>query len=392
LCEGLAQKLTPIPRADGYRQTQAGEWYSNPINFQRPDMARPARTGKMPSARRTSVTRPLVSIILPTYNRARFLPEALSAIAAQTLTDWELIVVDDGSTDDTPEVIRAHAATVGRPLRYVPQANGGAYAARNTGLAHASGECVAFYDSDDLWLPRYLERLAGALARHPEVAWAYAACRSVDQSSGRELASSTFYEAGRPRPFLALRATRDEEGFRVIDDPGLVACQIEYGLYAGLQNSLIRRSVFEHERFCPDYRVVEDVLFLIRRLAEGMRIGYYDEVQVTYRVHDDNSSASVSGAGSGKLLPVYEEQVLGLESLQRSTTLTPGDARALRRRLAHVAFWHLGYAGYWQRGDGPAASRAFRRALRVWPWSPSMWKTWLATEVRRATGFAPTSG
>ena len=66
---------------------------------------------------------------------------------------------------------------------------------------------------------------------------------------------------------------------------------------------------------------MEDVLFLIRRLAEGMRIGYYDDVQVTYRVHDDNSSASVSGAGSGKLLPVYEEQVMGLEALQRSSAL-----------------------------------------------------------------------
>jgi glycosyltransferase involved in cell wall biosynthesis len=333
------------------------------------------------------VTRPLVSIILPTYNRARFLPEAFTAIAAQTLTDWELVVVDDGSTDDTPDVV--HAATLGRPLRYVPQANGGAYAARNTGLDHATGEYIAFYDSDDLWLPRHLERLAGALARHPEVAWAYAACRSVDQSSGRELASSTFYDNGRPRSFLALHATRDSDGFRVIDDTGVVACQIEHGLYAGLQNSLIRRSVFERERFSPDYRVVEDVLFLIRRLAEGMRIGYYDDVQVTYRVHDDNSSASVSGAGSGRLLPVYEEQVMGLESLQRSTTLNPRDARALRRRLAHVAFWHLGYAGHWQRGEGPAASRAFRRALREWPWSPSMWKTWLAMEVRRAIGSTP---
>ena len=188
------------------------------------------------------MTRPLVSIILPTYNRARFLPEAFAAIAAQTLTDWELIVVDDGSTDDTPEVIRAHAATLGRPLRYVPQANGGAYAARNTGLAHATGEHIAFYDSDDLWLPLYLERLAGALARHPEVAWAYAACRSVDQSSGASWRASTFY---RRRPPAAVsgapchaRQRRDSVSSMI---PGVVACQIEHGLYAGLQNSLIRR-------------------------------------------------------------------------------------------------------------------------------------------------------
>jgi glycosyltransferase involved in cell wall biosynthesis len=335
------------------------------------------------------VTRPLVSIILPTYNRARFLPEAFSAIDDQTLTDWELIVVDDGSTDDTPDVIRAHASRFGGRLHQVRQANGGAYAGRNTGLDHATGEYVAFYDSDDLWCPHYLERLAGALGRHPDVAWAYCACRSVEQSSGREIATNTFLDGGRPRAFLALHAQPDSEGFRTIDDPGVIACQIEHGLYAGLQNSVIRRAVFERERFSPEYRVVEDVHFLIRRLVEGLRIGYYNEVQVVYRVHDDNSSASVSGAGAGRLLPVYQEQVLGLEALRRSTRLQPRDARALRRRLAHVGFWHLGYAGHWQRGDGPAASRAFRRALRVWPWSLPMWKTWLAAEMRRAIGSVP---
>ncbi len=356
-------------------------------HFPHASFGRPERSGKI-TLLPTPVTRPLVSIILPTYNRARFLPEAFAAIEGQSLTDWELIVVDDGSTDNTPHIVRAHAAVSSRPLRHAQQQNGGAYAARNTGLAHATGEYIAFYDSDDLWLPHHLERLAGALDRHADVAWAYAACRSVDQASGRELAANTFRHDGCPRPFLALRSTPDPEGFRVIDDPGTTACQIEHGLYAGLQNSLIRRSVFEGERFWPGYRVVEDVLFLTRRLAEGMRIGYYDDVHVVYRVHDDNSSAAVSGAGP-TLLPVYEEQVKGFEALQRSVNLKPPEARALRRRLAHVAFWHLGYTGYWQRGDGAGASRAFRVALRAWPWNLPMWKTWLATEVRRAIGSVP---
>jgi GT2 family glycosyltransferase len=328
------------------------------------------------------VTNPLVSIILPTYNRASFLPDAFAAIKAQRLQNWEIVVIDDGSTDETPAIVRTHEAELGRPLRFVRQLNSGAYAARNAGLEQASGEYIAFYDSDDLWLPEHLDRLAAALDRHPDVAWAYAACRSVEQSSGKELSATTFVHDGHPRPFRQLHAAVDAEGFHVIDDPGVLACQIEHGLYAGLQNSLIRRSVFARERFWPDYRVVEDVLFLIRRLAEGLRIGYCEDVQVVYRVHEGNSSASAHGGSNAHMLAIYEEQVRGLERVAQSVVLQPRDATALRRRLAHLTFWHLGYSGYLQQGDRDGARRAFRRALREWPWSPAMWKTWLATEVR----------
>jgi len=332
------------------------------------------------------MTPPAVSVILPTFNRARFIPEALESIQSQQWPSMELIVVDDGSTDGTRDLIERVGDRFTHPIRYIFQENSGAYAARNTGLEHAQGDFIAFYDSDDLWYPHHLERLAAALTRHPDVAWAYAACRSVEQSSGRELAASTFLIDGRPRPFLNLHATTDEQGFHVIDDTGVLACQIEHGLYAGLQNSLIRRSVFEGERFWPGYRVVEDVLFLARRLAAGMRLGYYEDVQVVYRVHQGNSSASAHGGSTEHMLAIYEEQVRGFEAIRRSTQLQPADARALRRRLAHVAFWHLGYSGYLQRGDTPSARRAFRRAIREWPWSPGMWKTWLGMEVRQALG------
>src|SRR5262245_53377862 len=99
---------------------------------------------------------PAVSIILPTFNRARFLPEACAAIRGQRWADWELIVVDDGSTDDTERVVREQTAGWQQPVKYVRQKNQGAYGARNTGLDHARGKYIAFYDSDDLWLPHHL--------------------------------------------------------------------------------------------------------------------------------------------------------------------------------------------------------------------------------------------
>ncbi|QMV01259.1 glycosyltransferase [Devosia sp. D6-9] len=99
---------------------------------------------------------PLVSVILPTYNRAATLPAAIASVLGQSYANLELIVVDDAS----PQDIRALVDAIGDPrLRYVRRhANGGAGAARNTGLEHVRGELIAFQDSDDLWLPGKLER------------------------------------------------------------------------------------------------------------------------------------------------------------------------------------------------------------------------------------------
>src|SRR5438552_17827230 len=94
-----------------------------------------------------SVKQPAVGIILPTYNRAKFLPQAFAAIQNQQFQDWELIVVDDGSTDNTRELVTELSRGWPQPVRYVYQENQGAYAARNTGLGLAISEHVAFYDS-----------------------------------------------------------------------------------------------------------------------------------------------------------------------------------------------------------------------------------------------------
>jgi teichuronic acid biosynthesis glycosyltransferase TuaG len=98
----------------------------------------------------------LVSIVMPAYNAGRHVAESVRSVQAQTCGRWELVVVDDGSTDDTREVVEAFAAVDSR-VRCVGRENGGQAAARNTGLREARGELVAFLDADDLWLPGKLE-------------------------------------------------------------------------------------------------------------------------------------------------------------------------------------------------------------------------------------------
>ena len=115
-----------------------------------------------------SQPRPLVSVILPTYNRVRYVGEAIESALRQSYRNLEVICIDDGSKDDTPAVV-AELADHDPRLRYIRQANGGVSAARNHGLRLARGEWIAFLDSDDIWRPWKLEVQMALLAARPEV-------------------------------------------------------------------------------------------------------------------------------------------------------------------------------------------------------------------------------
>jgi len=109
-----------------------------------------------------------VSVVIPAYNSGRFIARAVESVLGQSRAAAEVIVVDDGSTDDTGEAVRRY----GERVRYVRQENGGASVARNTGVAAAEGEWIAFLDADDEWLPGKLAAQMDLLGRHPELRWA----------------------------------------------------------------------------------------------------------------------------------------------------------------------------------------------------------------------------
>ena len=108
--------------------------------------------------------KPEVSVILPTYNRGWILKEAIDSVLAQDFRDFELIVVDDGSTDNTPQILDSYH----QDLMVVRQPNRGVSAARNRGIAAAGGGLIAFLDSDDLWLPRKLSSQVVFFNSNPE--------------------------------------------------------------------------------------------------------------------------------------------------------------------------------------------------------------------------------
>jgi glycosyltransferase involved in cell wall biosynthesis len=128
----------------------------------------------------------LVSTIIPVFNRPRLLVEAVSSVFAQTYRPIEIIIIDDGSTDDTPRVAQELAAQHSDIIRHVRKDNGGCAQARNTGLALAIGEFIQLLDSDDILLPDKFALQVGGLREHPDCGVSY--CLTYE------------YEAGDPRP------------------------------------------------------------------------------------------------------------------------------------------------------------------------------------------------
>jgi glycosyltransferase involved in cell wall biosynthesis len=323
-----------------------------------------------------------VSIILPTYNRAGFLPRALDAIRNQSDSDWELIVVDDGSTDDTRHVVNAITREWPQPTRYFYQENRGAYGARNAGLDCARGDFIAFYDSDDVWMAHHLRRCLEVLGDHPEIDWVYAACRIVEYDSGREVAPNTFYIEGRPRPFLRLDS-RPAGRAKLIVDPEALCCTLTHGLYCGLQNSVIRSCVFEYERFQEIPRnECEDQVFVARAIASGRRFAYLEGVHVDYVIHAQNSSAAGFDANVSRKARVIRELVTGFESFRLQVDLCPNASQALDKRLAREYFWNLGYLLFQHPERRSEALLAFERGLKLWPWDLWQWKTYMISKLR----------
>ena len=326
--------------------------------------------------------RPRVSIILPCFNRGRFLQAAVQSIRQQSFDDWELVVVDDGSTDGSGDILMPLLEPLGRRARYIRQANAGPYGARNTGLDLANGEYIAFFDSDDVWLPDYLSTCVAAAAANPDVHWVYTACRVIDLSSRRELQPSTFYDDGQPKPFLRLRSERRGE-LHVIDDPGALKCLTATGFFCGLQASLIRRDVFEGYRFKTALRNEgEDVLTAVRMLSAGRRFGYIDRALVLYHVHTENSSAAATTISLEKRLFVGQAYAAGYKELASELAGHAVASSHVRYAAARAYFWQLGYAVQWQNGLRQEALASYRQALRLWPWSLRFWKTYLAATLR----------
>jgi glycosyltransferase involved in cell wall biosynthesis len=279
---------------------------------------------------------PAISIVIATYNCARYLPASLDSILDQTEDGVEILVVDDGSTDDTPAVLSRYA---GRIVS-IRAEHGGYAAARSVGLGRATGEWVSFHDADDVALPDRLAFQLDFLRRNPS--WDGVLCDGERMEDGERL--------------VPLELRRRCAGARVT---------VQH-LFAGFplyfQASLIRRRTFDAVGpFDPAFRIHADMEYGYRLLPRA-RLVFVDRVVFRYRSHEGG---------------VTRDRLEGREEIARildRVCAEAGDAaqtigvRRLRARLAlhyyRIARRRLGL------GQAEAGRRALRRAIALRPLDP----------------------
>ncbi len=202
---------------------------------------------------------PLVSVVIPTYNRAKVIERALVTAFAQTYRNLEIIIVDDGSTDNTAAVLAPYMDRI----RYIYQENQGASGARNHGIREARGKYIAFLDSDDEWLPAKLERQIAFMESHPDLT--FVACLGTDEKR-----TYSGYE------------DHDKQFLKFILEP----------FTQNMTRYVVRRDCFEkYGYFDTSIQGPEDWELWLRLLQQGCRFGYVPEVLMSYISSDDSISS-----------------------------------------------------------------------------------------------------
>ena len=279
-------------------------------------------------------TNGMVSVVIPTFNRAVFLREALESVFAQTVQPHEVIVVDDGSTDNTESVVKEMQRA--RPgLRYVPQKNAGPAAARNTGMRTATGRWLAFLDSDDLWVSDKLARQLAYAADHPNISMIFGAMENVGISG--KLADT------RADYWVTQRDSRTNEG----NPFPLVQAIMDYPI--GTPTVLLKRDEVLRNGFMDEkLRYAEDLDYWIRMLL-ATQAAFLPGVVLRRRIHGGNLVSD--------WIKVNEAVLTVLEAWKART------GHEIFASQASAVAYDLGSV-YLKNSRFKTAARAFRRVSR----------------------------
>jgi glycosyltransferase involved in cell wall biosynthesis len=250
----------------------------------------------------TNSRHPHVSIILPTYNRAEFIVESVNSVLYQNYSNFELIVIDDGSTDETANILQ----TIAHPnLKIITQVNGGRSRARNAGLNLAMGEYIAFQDSDDVYLPRKLERQVAFLENFQEYGAVYTSAECIGETG--ESLNFTY------RASISGQIYSSIAFFRPVT--------------ITLPTVMVRRSVLEEVGFFDEALERFEDTDLWRRIAKNHLFGAIEDVTCKIRTHPKNSLLVQDPKTIAATIRYYVSKVFSEDSEIRPDILNAGARR-----------------------------------------------------------------
>lgn len=318
------------------------------------------------------MTDALVSVVIPTYNRAYCLPATLASLQAQSYGAWEALVVDDGSTDDTAATVRALAGADSR-IKYHYQRNAGVSAARNAGLRLAAGRWIGFLDSDDAWEPWKLAAQVVCFKALPQVGMVWTDMNAFDASGNlvSELHLRKMYSAyrriGERRLFVGERALADFDPAVARSEPAIANSMVRWGdllspmIYGSLVHTstvLLSRERLERVGFFDEhYRTGEDYDFHLRTCREGA-VALLDAPSIRYRIAGGSDQLTAPGM---TMEIATNALVIREAAIARDRSRINLSDDELRQIIAYANTWVA--QELVQRGEYARARPYFRRSL-----------------------------
>lgn len=298
---------------------------------------------------------PQISIIIPAYNSAAFILQTIASVQAQTFDDWELIVVNDGSGDDTESILK----NVDPRVRVINQPNAGIATARNTGVKASIAPYIAFLDHDDLWHPQKLATQLACMQQNPDAGIVFGNFSRWESDTQPEFPTSAI-------------------------DPQSITKELSGWIYHKLaltnwvlfSTVLIRRTVFDKIGLLdPKMPPADDWDFAVRASREFQFIKLEDVVAL-YRVHPTQTSQKIAGRN-------FEVEFRDRMIQQFGTKGPDGSEIDLRDVAARQFRGHSGYAmTHLRNGDPRIALNSFMQALRIRPMSPKIWLLAISAAIR----------
>ncbi|MFX0202860.1 MAG: glycosyltransferase family 2 protein [Candidatus Hodarchaeota archaeon] len=279
-----------------------------------------------------------ISIIIPVYNYGRYLKRAIDSAIEQQSLDPEILVIDDGSTDDTWEIMQSY----GLRIRALRQANSGVSAARNRAIAEASGDLIGFLDADDFYHPDKLKKQIALLTSRPDCGWTYCDCKFYDEDTNT---FCLFSERYKYKEKLAL------------DGPRLFESLIPSNFISPLPLLVRKECLDKAGAFDKRFSGIEDFDFVLRLAASAPAV-YSPEVLATYTWHSES-------LGKNQTRMDHDKQII----LDKIASLYPEKIRncgkAAKKALANMNNW-FAYR-HIEKQEWKEAARRLQISLTTYP-------------------------